>query len=116
MTIDKRRGPSRLSQKNGAEKAAAKEVSCASEEAAQFNQTVYLTTEQAPIANGLSPSYWAKQRVVGGGPFFFKYGSCVRYHPGDIAEFVATRRQSSAFQSGKFAKLFLPETTVTREW
>ncbi len=116
MTIDERRGPIRPFRQNGSKRSAAIEVSSASEEGAQFNQIAFLTTEQVAIATGLSPSYWEKLRVAGGGPFYSKCGSCVRYHPRDIAEFMATRRQSSTSQNGEFARPLLPESNAPCEW
>lgn len=112
---NERQGAVRPAPQDGSETLGIDESLGASEESTQSNQLTYLTTEQVAIATGLSPSYWEKLRVAGGGPLYSKCGSSVRYHPNDIAQFMAIRRQTSTSQIGHVARQFLPVSTVAQE-
>jgi excisionase family DNA binding protein len=53
-----------------------------------------LRPDEAAEQLGLSRSTLAKLRLHGGGPIFLKLGKAVRYHPEDLARWLADRRRS----------------------
>jgi hypothetical protein len=55
------------------------------------HQKRLLTTAEAAARLGLATKTLHKWRVHGGGPVFHKFGSAVRYDPGNLDEFAAAR-------------------------
>ena len=52
---------------------------------------------------GNRPGFWAKRRVYGGGPPFFKVGKRVLYDPADVEIWLASRRRVSTSESNTAA-------------
>ena len=51
-----------------------------------------LTPEQMSEQYGNSVQYWAKLRLYGGGPEYFKIGRSVRYRRADVETWLSVRK------------------------
>ena len=53
----------------------------------------YVDTREAAERLGLSPSTLARYRTTGEGPWYYRFGGCVRYRADDLEVWVAGRRR-----------------------
>lgn len=53
--------------------------------------------DSTPVSKWLdiSPNALAKMRMDGTGPAFIKIGSRIKYHPDDVAEWIASNRHTT---------------------
>ncbi|MXY40627.1 MAG: helix-turn-helix domain-containing protein [Rhodospirillaceae bacterium] len=53
----------------------------------------YIDTREAAARLGLSPSTLARYRITGEGPWYYRFGGCVRYRGDDLEAWDAGGRQ-----------------------
>ena len=56
----------------------------------------YIDTREAAERLGLSPSTLARYRITGAGPWYYRFGGCVRYTETDLEAWAAGRRRGRA--------------------
>ena len=59
----------------------------------------YVDTREAAERLGLSPSTLARYRITGAGPWYYRFGGCVRYAESDLEAWAAGRRREAARQA-----------------
>ena len=52
----------------------------------------YMNTRESAALLGLSPSTLARYRITGEGPWYYRFGGCVRYRGNDLEAWAARRR------------------------
>ena len=52
----------------------------------------YIDTREAAARLGLAPSTLARYRITGAGPWYYRFGGCVRYSETDLEAWAAGRR------------------------
>ena len=63
----------------------------------------YLDTREAAERLGLSPSTLARYRITGAGPWYYRFGGCVRYRETDLVVWAASRRSPRGREAARQA-------------